>query len=148
MKVKSLSHVWLLVTPWTAAHQAPLSMGFSRQEYWSGVPLPSPLTVAKWGHKWNKIGSHWLLLFKIEIYCYEKFLKDKLIWDLLTFPSCNSDPKAIYFSGKAVGHQSVNPRSLLRRKWPWWPKVWTRWPTLYEQDRYLLCVKPVRFRGC
>ena len=42
-KVKSLSRVWLLVTPWTAAHQAPPSMGFSRQEYWSGVPLPSPL---------------------------------------------------------------------------------------------------------
>ena len=42
VKVKSLSHVWLLVTPWTAAYQAPLSMGFSRQEYWSGVPLPSP----------------------------------------------------------------------------------------------------------
>ena len=41
-KVKSLSHIWLLVTPWTAAHQAPLSMGFSGQEYWSGVPLPSP----------------------------------------------------------------------------------------------------------
>ena len=40
-KVKSLSHARLLATPWTAAHQAPLSMGFSRQEYWSGVPLPS-----------------------------------------------------------------------------------------------------------
>ena len=36
------SRVQLLVTPWTAAHQAPPSMGFSRQEYWSGVPLPSP----------------------------------------------------------------------------------------------------------
>ena len=42
MKVKSLSRVRLLVTPWTAAYQAPPSMGFSRQEYWSGVPLPSP----------------------------------------------------------------------------------------------------------
>ena len=42
VKVKSLSCVWLLATPWTAAHQAPLSMGFSRQEYWSGVSLPSP----------------------------------------------------------------------------------------------------------
>ena len=41
VKVKSLSRVWLLTTPWTAAHQAPPSMGFSRQEYWSGVPLPS-----------------------------------------------------------------------------------------------------------
>ena len=42
VKVKLLSCVWLLATPWTAAHQAPPSMGFSRQEYWSGVPLPSP----------------------------------------------------------------------------------------------------------
>ena len=40
MRVKSLSRVRLLVTPWTAAYQAPPSMGFSRQEYWSGVPLP------------------------------------------------------------------------------------------------------------
>ena len=39
VKVKSLSRVWLLATPWTAAYQAPPSMGFSRQEYWSGVPL-------------------------------------------------------------------------------------------------------------
>ena len=43
VKVKSLSCVRLLVTPWTAAYQAPPSMGFSRQEYWSGVPLPSRL---------------------------------------------------------------------------------------------------------
>ena len=41
-KVKSLSRIRLLATPWTAAYQAPPSMGFSRQEYWSGVPLPSP----------------------------------------------------------------------------------------------------------
>ena len=47
VKVKSLSHVWLLVTSWTAAYQAPPSMGFSRQEYWSGVPLPSPHNPAK-----------------------------------------------------------------------------------------------------
>ena len=43
VKVKSLSHVRPSATPWTAACQAPLSMGFSRQEYWSGVPLPSLL---------------------------------------------------------------------------------------------------------
>ena len=47
VKVKSLSHVQLLATPWTAAYQAPLPMGFSRQEYWSGVPLPSPDGVLK-----------------------------------------------------------------------------------------------------
>ena len=42
VKVKSLSHVRLWATPWTAAYQAPPSMGFSRQEHWSGVPSPSP----------------------------------------------------------------------------------------------------------
>ena len=42
VKVKSLSHVWLFATPWTVAYHAPPSMGFSRQEYWSGLLLPSP----------------------------------------------------------------------------------------------------------
>ena len=41
-QMKSLSRVWLSVTPWTVAYQAPLSMGFSRQEYWNGLPFPSP----------------------------------------------------------------------------------------------------------
>ena len=58
VKVKSLSHVRLLVTPWTAAHQAPPSMGFSRQECWSGVPCLSlscvqlfatPMDCSLWG---------------------------------------------------------------------------------------------------
>ena len=40
VKVKLLSRIWFLVTPWTAGYQAPLSMGFSRQEYWSGLPFP------------------------------------------------------------------------------------------------------------
>ena len=42
VKVKSLSRVQLFVTPWTIAYQAPPSMGFSRQECWSGLPFPSP----------------------------------------------------------------------------------------------------------
>ena len=42
VKVKSLSRVRLFATPWTIAHQTPPSMGFSRQEYWSGLPFPSP----------------------------------------------------------------------------------------------------------
>ena len=46
MKVKSLSRVQLFATPWIAAYQAPPSMQFSRQEYWSGVPLPSPIFIA------------------------------------------------------------------------------------------------------
>ena len=47
VKGKSLSRVRLPATPWTAAFQAPPSMGFSRQEYWSGVPLPSPMCIMK-----------------------------------------------------------------------------------------------------
>ena len=50
-EVKSLSRVQLLATPWTAAYQAPPSMGFSRQEYWSGVPLPSLTYRAMWLQK-------------------------------------------------------------------------------------------------
>ena len=46
VKVKSLSRVRLFATPWTSAHQNPLSMGVSRQEYWSGVPLPSPTNMS------------------------------------------------------------------------------------------------------
>ena len=45
VKVKSLSCAWLFETPWTAAYQAPPSMGFSSQEYWSGVPWPSPIST-------------------------------------------------------------------------------------------------------
>ena len=47
------SRVWLLATPWTAAHQAPLSMGFSRQEHWRGLPFPPPMhesEKSKWSH--------------------------------------------------------------------------------------------------
>ena len=54
VKVKSLSRVRLLATPWTAAYQAPPSMGFSRQKYWSGVPLPS---LDKMQYLASKIGK-------------------------------------------------------------------------------------------
>ena len=50
MKGKSLSRIRLLVTPWTAAYQAPSFIGFSRQEYWSGVPLPSPCDLIDVGN--------------------------------------------------------------------------------------------------
>ena len=55
MKVKSLSRVRFFTTPWSAAYQARPSMGFSRQEYWSGVPLPSP-------HQWSNIRKSQSLL--------------------------------------------------------------------------------------
>ena len=50
--MKSLSRVRLLATPWAAVYQAPLSMGFSRQEYWSGVPLPSPVMANMFMYIW------------------------------------------------------------------------------------------------
>ena len=48
---KSLSGVWLCATLWIATHQAPLSTGFSRQEYWSGLPFPSPYLVLLWAKR-------------------------------------------------------------------------------------------------
>ena len=64
-KGKSLSRVRLFETPWTAAHQAPPSMGFSSQEYWSGVPLPSPNTVQVY-HKKKKRKEKNLLIKKMK----------------------------------------------------------------------------------
>ena len=71
VKVKSLSRVRLLETPWTAAYQAPPFMGFARQEYWSGVPLPSPMSYESQAifKIWvspnycssTRVGSHFLL---------------------------------------------------------------------------------------
>ena len=57
LSAQSLSHVWLFVTPWTVAHQVPLSVGFSRQEYWSGLPFPPLLkrlknTSSPWALAW------------------------------------------------------------------------------------------------
>ena len=59
VKVKSLSRVWLFTTPWTAAYQAPPSMGFSRQEYWSRVPLPSSIW---WIYVYNKNVSNYVVV--------------------------------------------------------------------------------------
>ena len=56
-KKKSLIRIWLFVTPWTVAHQAPLSMGFSRQEYWTGLPFPSPGNRNKIHNKYNMFES-------------------------------------------------------------------------------------------
>ena len=74
MKVKSLSRIRLLATPWTAAYQAPPSMGFSRQEYWSRVPLPSP----KAGEA--KSGTH-IHIFYIKL-CLLLQLIDNLLMEL------------------------------------------------------------------
>ena len=59
MKGKSLSRVQLLATPWTAAYQAPLSMGFPRQEYWSGLPFPYPGDLPNPGIEPTSRLLHW-----------------------------------------------------------------------------------------
>ena len=97
------SRVRLLVTPWTSAHQGPLSMGFSRQEYWSGLPLLSPKQV--------------LLMFK-------KFFKNSLLCIQRYFSVCkhqnfhddnvDSYPKSISqqigFSGNVMWEQFINAK--------------------------------------
>ena len=74
VKVKLLSRVWLLATPWTAAHQAPLPMGFSRQEYWSGVP-------------WD-IDKHFKLFSYTCSICYRKI--DNMLFKFMFQSTVNS----------------------------------------------------------
>ena len=84
VKVKSLSRAQLLATPWTAAYQAPPSMGFSRQEYWSGVPLPSPSASVR---------SIQFLSFIVPIFAWNILLmslislKRSLVFPILLFSS-------------------------------------------------------------
>ena len=94
VKGKLLSHVWLFVTPWTAAHQAPLSMEFSRQEYWSGVLLfPSPggflnqgfvpgsPAASKWIlYRWATWSAHIHTCIYIYIYSLEFQSKSLSYW--------------------------------------------------------------------
>ena len=61
MKVKSLGRVRLLATPWTAAYQPPPPMGFSRQEYWSGVPSPSPKVYEEGTNKVGRASGECML---------------------------------------------------------------------------------------
>ena len=103
VKVKLLSCVWLLATPWAAAYPAPLSMGFARQEYWSGLPLPSlqefPRAVVRKEHRLGGLEQ-----------------QEFLLW--LGFPSGSAvknppvnegDPRSIPRSGRSPGGGNVNP---------------------------------------
>ena len=85
VKVKSLSRVWLLATPWTAAYQAPLSMGFSRQEYWSGVPLPSPrlqsMGLQRIGHDWAT-NTHTVICTIFFVVSFFFFYRRDCVWGI------------------------------------------------------------------
>ena len=107
-KVKSLSHIRLLATPWTPAYQAPPSMGFSRQKYWNGVPLPTTfkwlhLTLSNWLSGFN-IADHFSILEIILPWIHVFFCP------LLRLPSIF--PRIRVFSNKSV---------LLIR----WSKYWS-----------------------
>ena len=82
VKVKSLNPVWLLATPWTAAHQAPLPMGFSWQQYWSGVPLPSPTSV------WDECNCAvvWAFFGIAFLWDWNENWPFPVLWSLLSFP--------------------------------------------------------------
>ena len=81
MKVKSLSHVLLFETPWTVAYQAPPSMGFHKQESWSGVPLPSPNTHLQLpfsGYMLQSLLGQEIIMYLIPILIGSHFLYERL----------------------------------------------------------------------
>ena len=82
-KVKSLSCVRLLATRWTAAYLAPPFMGFSRQEYWSGVPSPSPTSV------WDKCNCAvvWTFFGIAFLWDWNENWSFPVLWPLLSFPN-------------------------------------------------------------
>ena len=103
--MKSLSRVRLFEIPWTAAHQAPPSMGFSRQEYWSGVPLPSPLSVLETNNsKFFSVQGRFLFslsgVFFLpslcmihslplgEIFAQCHLLRDSILYQFIKLPFC------------------------------------------------------------
>ena len=80
VKVKSFSRVWLLATPRTAGYQAPPPMGFSRQEYWNGVPLPSPVVFLT------------LSLIDFYIFCVALYWSHYFSFNAQIIPSLASGP--------------------------------------------------------
>ena len=109
VKVKSLSRVWLLATPWTEAYQSPPSMGFSRREYWSGVPLPSPIysTVVYnliFFQKYLFIYLAAVLVVACRIFSYRLKILSGSMWDLV--PRKESKPRPL-----ALGARNLSLRT-------------------------------------
>ena len=109
VKVKSLSRFRLLATPWTAAYQAPPSMGFSRQEYRSGVPLPSPNMLLKCFFFFFQFPLyfqpvHWLFLvtFITLIFCHYNMLSESPVefsyWVTIKNEMCETSLKWVFIS--------------------------------------------------
>jgi len=98
VKVKLLSLTRLLSTPWTAAYQAPPSMGFSRQKYWSGVPLPSPCTytskskyILLFSHLLIKVYNFFHLCYILEVFLIQYIYVWPFEWLCILLPcGCSS----------------------------------------------------------
>ena len=159
VKVKSLSPVQLLATPWAAAYQAPPSMGFSRQEYWSGVPLPSPSwpidvdkmeTVTDFIFLGSNITvdndySHeikwFLLLGRKTMANLDSILKNRDI----TLPTKVHTVKAVVFSSSHVQMWELDHKEC------WAPKNWCFWTVVLKKTLvspfYCKVIKPVSLKG-
>ena len=126
VRVKSLSRVRLLATPWTAAHQAPPPMGFSRQDYWSGVPLPSPLhvTAGAKGHHLSFSGGNLVRSFPSSAQLVGS------LW-LIPFPQNVELSLTPYSLQCELG--DPNP-------WPW---TWSFWVLCYPPSE-LISLSPSR----
>ena len=101
VKVKSLSHVWLFATPWTVAYQAPPSMGFSRQECCSGLPLPSPSSMLViWKGNTNlpfspTFETITVILFSIKTHNLHSSIPSLILWNLASIPHVSPAHKAL-----------------------------------------------------
>ena len=107
VKVKLLSCIRLFTTPWIAAHQAPLSMGFSRREYWSRVPLPSPIDCMSF------LTKFWIILstksYKIGLSDPKKLKDRKFYWCCLNISMGEWGMWQILFGGWLWSHPSRFP---------------------------------------
>ena len=130
VKVKSLSHVWLFATPWTAAYQPPPSMGFSRQDHWSGLPLPSPLIPLnkhQLGEKllcgpWQNIHK---LIYLMMVGRSSLWWAELLVWEAATqpVPTLAKVTCRVRISGdkdqrdqKNLGWRNQHPQNLVSKK--------------------------------
>ena len=125
VKLKLLSRVWILAIPWTAAYQASPSMGFSRQEYWSGLPLPSLCPSPTPGvHSNSCPSSQW---------CHPAISSSIVLFSSYpqSLPASKSFPMSQLF---AWGGQSTGVSALAsflpKKSLGWSPSEWTGWISL------------------
>ena len=122
------SRVWLCSTPQTAAHQSPLSPGFSRQEHWSGLPFPSPVHESeKW--KWSRSVvsdsvTSWTAAYQVPP---SMGFSRQEYWSGVPLPS----PKVCVV--KAINHSSHVQMWELDHKEDWVPKKWCLWIVVLEE---------------